>query len=91
MTTAKDYRPCLGHAENFEVLKRAFIDGNVALMECWDTTINETVAVICAVNYDGHEYHFVPFAALHNGNPYARFAPSDPDNPGKFLPIELEG
>lgn len=46
-------------------------------MECYDTKLDQLVAVICAVNYDttAEEYEFVPFASMVNENPYKRFVP----------------
>lgn len=64
MTTVKN------HSENFKTLRRAFVNGHVALMECTEKATGEKVAVICAVVFDGKEYTFTPFARFFNDNPY---------------------
>ncbi len=60
-----------GHKTNFETFKRASKDGRIALMECFNKQLGETVTVLCMVS-DGPDgsYDFVPFAQLYNGNPY---------------------
>ncbi len=63
-------RIVLAHKKNFETLKRAFQDGQVTLMDCIDKATGEHVAVICAMNPEGKEINFVPFARFFNGNPY---------------------
>lgn len=59
---------------NFETLKRAFQQGDVALMECFDKQERQTVAVICAVER-GETVGFVPFAKFFNDNPYEQLVP----------------
>lgn len=77
---AGDFKPCEGHKRNFDTLQKAFANGDACILECFDKLIGEKVAVICAANReeDG-SIAFVPFAALHNGNPYERFLPPDPE------------
>ena len=58
------------HEENFESLRMAFLNGDVALMECTVKATGEKVAVICAMTKEESEYKFVPFAQFFNGNPY---------------------
>lgn len=62
------------HEDNFETLRRAFLEGNVCLMECTDKITNKKVAVICAVNIND-EYEMVPMAMFFNENPYERLTP----------------
>ena len=69
-----------GTKNNFETLRRAFIHGDAALMECKDTETDETVYVICACNRgeegSDEEFQFVPLAlSLGDYNPYERFVP----------------
>jgi len=68
-----------GHKAQFETLKQAFANGDIALMECQRKDTGEIVSVICAVNVTGRskkfEYRFVPFAQLFNGNPYDLLEP----------------
>ena len=69
-----------GHKRNFRTLRRAFLAGRAALMECQQADSGETVPVICAVNGlpDGG-VEFVPFAMLFTGNPYQAVNPPKPD------------
>jgi hypothetical protein len=70
------------HKQNFETLKRAFAEGQVALMDCILLETGEHVAVICAVGWQsdlnvkgGGEYTFTPFAMFFNGNPFELLLP----------------
>lgn len=74
-----------GHKKNFETLNEAFLDGNVALMECQLAATGEPVAVICAANWlaDG-AVEFAPFAMMFQDNPYKTVNPPNPD--GGFCP-----
>jgi hypothetical protein len=69
---------CQQHTENFETLRRAFRDGNVAMMECREVATGEVKAVICAVSKYGEAFVFTPFAAFYNGNPYEMLEPPEP-------------
>ncbi len=70
----------IGHRQNFDTLRKAFIAGDVALIECEHAKSGEIVAVLCAANRlpDG-EIEFVPFAMLFGGNPYETVNPPKPD------------
>lgn len=63
------------HKQNFETLKRAFLDGQVCLMDCTLQSSGEHVAVICTVSPQGDQMEFVPFAMFFNGNPYELLNP----------------
>ncbi|MCY2989346.1 MAG: DUF6117 family protein [Planctomycetota bacterium] len=70
----------VGHRQNFDMLRRAILAGDAALMECQLAATGEPVAVICAANRladDGTQ--FVPFAMLFSGNPYEAINPPNPD------------
>jgi len=69
----------IGHKRNFSTLRRAFLDGQAALMECQLAATGETVAVICAANLlpDGGA-EFVPFAMMFQDNPYTTVNPPHP-------------
>lgn len=71
------------HNVNFETLKRAFLDGNVCLMDCVEKSSGEHVAVICATQEEANgETCMVPFARFFNGNPYEMLIPpTDPEFP----------
>ena len=60
---------------NFQTLLRAAADGNLALMECADSTTGETRYVICAVGRDDGDYVFTPFGHLADGDPYEAYTP----------------
>jgi len=64
-----------GHKANFETIKRAVRNGDVALMSCTDKDTGEMVPVLCAVELHGGEYEFKPLAKLFNGNPYEEVLP----------------
>jgi hypothetical protein len=67
------------HAANFETLRLAFRNGDVALMDCQLKQTGESVAVICAVSRPNGDYEFTPFAMFFNGNPYELLNPANPD------------
>ena len=64
-----------GYKPNFETLQAIFENGDSALMECEDTRTGKKVAVVCAVSFDGDEYHIAPFAQMLEGNPYEYLIP----------------
>ena len=67
------------HSRNFETLREAFLNRDVALLECQLKITGEVVAVVVAVNQDGNEFAFVPIAMMFNGNPYECLNPPNPD------------
>lgn len=66
-----------GHLSNFNTLKRAFANGDVALMECTDANTGEVLAVLCMVNHraQSDDFEMVPIAKFFNGNPYEELVP----------------
>jgi hypothetical protein len=82
---------CKGHKRNFNTLRRAFLEGNAALMECQLVATGQEVAVLCAVNrlQDG-QVQFVPFATMFPGNPYEAVNPPNPDG-GFYSQEEVHG
>jgi hypothetical protein len=64
-----------GDKANFETLKRACDDGNLALLSSKRKSDGKDVALVCAVNWDadGGEYEVVPLAVLVEGNPFDEF------------------
>ena len=44
-----------GHKNNFETLKKAAVNGDLALMECTDKNTGKKVNVICAVQWENEE------------------------------------
>ena len=53
---------------NFNTLRRAAGDGNLALMECLDAETQEVRYVLCAVGREAGDYVFTPFGHLAAGN-----------------------
>jgi Family of unknown function (DUF6117) len=66
-----------GDKTNFETLKRACLNGDLALMECKDTATGEYRAVICAVGWDPDSKQdiFSPLGHLTPGNPFEIYTP----------------
>lgn len=64
-----------GDRKNFDTLKRAFGNGDVALMECTDAKTGEYVAVVCAVTRTDEEVVMAPLAKLFGGNSYEEVIP----------------
>jgi predicted GTPase len=55
---------------NFETLKKAFRNDDVALMECTDAKTGEYRAVICMVHKDGADYQITPVCHMPASNPF---------------------
>lgn len=64
-----------GYKGNFETLKRAVKDGNIALMECTDSKTGQPVYTVCAVQRTSGSFEMVPLAKLFDGNPYEELTP----------------
>ena len=64
-----------GYEANFETMRRASADGNLALMECTDAVTGKPVITICAVEHHDGEFHFKPMAKMFDGNPYEELVP----------------
>lgn len=71
-------KPVKAQSKNFETLRRAFSEGDVALVECLVNATGEKVATVCAVTRDRDEVVFTPFAVMLNGNPFEMLSPPDP-------------
>lgn len=67
-----------GHRTNFETLKQAFANGDVALMECRDAKTGQPVVVLCMVGHDNGEYVFTPAAKFFDSDPYEELEPPLP-------------
>lgn len=65
---------------NFETLRRAMRNGDVALMECTNRKTGELTAVIVAVQRgDDNTIDTIPLGLLFDGDPYEDYLP--PDSP----------
>lgn len=72
-----------GDKANFETLRAAFEQDDVALLECQLVRTGASAAVICAVNREADEsLAFVPIAQLFAGDPYTLLNPPHPVHPG---------
>jgi hypothetical protein len=62
--------------KNFNTLQKAFINGDVCLLECSRQDNGEPVYVICAMNFnkDGTT-DMLPFATMFNEDPYTILNP----------------
>ncbi len=70
------FKKCPGYKDNFETLKRAFLNNDICMMECTDKVTKKQVAVICAAYKDAQGMvNMVPLAKMFNGNPYKELIP----------------
>lgn len=73
------------YIENFEILVRAMVAGDVCLLECLNKKTAEKVNVICTVHKYKNEFGEIegaaitPFAKMFNSDPYDELLPPDPD------------
>lgn len=60
-----------GYKDNFETLKIAAADKNLALLECTEKATGLPTIVLCAVGRSADDgYTFVPLARMFDENPY---------------------
>jgi Family of unknown function (DUF6117) len=64
-----------GYKANFETIKRAAGNNDLALMECTDKTTGKPIMVVCAVSTSNGEYVMSPLAKLFDDNPYEELIP----------------
>ena len=62
-----------GDKHNFETLKLACKNNDLALVQSTRKADGKKVALVCAVGKDGKEYVFSPVAVMIEGNPYEDF------------------
>lgn len=62
-----------GDKANFETLRQACDDGNLALMSAIRKSDGKQVALVCAVGWDGQMYTPTPVAVMVEGNLYELF------------------
>jgi Family of unknown function (DUF6117) len=68
-----------GYKENFSTLLDAASNDQLAILETQDKATGKTVIAVCAVTFDGAEYHFIPLAKMFDGNPYDELNPPNPN------------
>jgi len=67
------------HRRNFQTLRQAAENGDLALMECTEKASGALCYVICAVSREeGGDYIFTPFGHLQEGNPFDAYQPPEP-------------
>ena len=72
-----------GYRENFETLRRACKNDDLALVDCQDKTTGKPVRVLCAMQTeDDGEISMIPLARLFDGNPYDELNPPGYDLEG---------
>ena len=64
-----------GMKTNFETLKRAAINGDLALVDCFDVITGESLGCIYAINRENNEYEMVPLAIMPYQSLYERVLP----------------
>jgi len=67
------------HTTNLETIQKAAEEDNLAVVECRKKSTGETVAMLCAVGFDGEEYCITPFAEMVDGNPFELYEPPNPE------------
>lgn len=77
-----------GQIANFETLKRAAAEGDLALVSARVRATGEPVAILAAVRFDGQAYQITPLAlqfteSMAGGDPYEYLA--DPTDDGGDL------
>jgi len=83
---------CDDDQRNLEMLAAAFVNHDIAVIECQVIATGEVVPVICAVDRQpGGRMDLVPFAELFRGDQYDRFSPRRPDGDGFVSQAELRG
>ncbi len=82
-------RLSIGHKANFDMLKKACENGDLALMDCQISETGESVAVICLVNRPDKSsdyYEILPIAMMFNGDPFDILNPPNMDEDGYAFP-----
>lgn len=64
-----------GYKRNFDTLLKAVQEGSVCLLDCRHRETGEQAVMLCAVAFDGAEYHMTPFAVMCSGSPYEDYIP----------------
>lgn len=63
-----------GEKANFEMLKRAADNGDLAIVSAVREADTQRVALLCAVSWEGGAYSFAPLAMLlPDDNPYEAY------------------
>lgn len=58
---------------NFDTIRRAEKDGNLALVSAIRKSDGKQVALLCAIGFDGKDYLPSPLAVMIDGNPFELF------------------
>lgn len=65
---------------NYQTILHAAENGCLALVSCEEKGTGKMVPTLCAVNFDGKNYEFVPLARLFDENPYELLNPPAVDD-----------
>jgi hypothetical protein len=77
-----------GDSKNFNTLQRAFVTGQVALMDVQRVSDGKSVAAIVTVHTDDDGMiNMTPFAIMVEGNPFELFRPPDSDSADGYAAI----
>lgn len=71
MTTPPKLRQ--GDRDNFETLKQALSNGDLALVSAIRKQDQQPVALVCAIGRGGSDYFLTPLAVMVEGNPFEDF------------------
>jgi hypothetical protein len=85
--------PLEGYKANYETLLRAANNGDLAMLDVFDTRLGRPQAalVILFEDEDGM-INIVPIAMMNEANPYDYLLAADPDSPtGYGSPIVIDG
>ncbi len=64
---------------NFDILARAFANGDSALVEVQRVADGAVIAAVCAVGREGELWTITPFATMIEGDPFDLFRPPNPN------------
>lgn len=62
-----------GDVANFETMRLAFRNGDLALVRSRRKSDGKEVALVCAMGYEDGVYYPVPLAVMVEGNPFDDF------------------
>lgn len=71
-----------GYKHNFEILRRAARNGDLAIVACTETATGQPAVLVCAMQPESNgDTTMVPLARMFDGNPYELFTPPSGGKP----------
>lgn len=71
------------HRQNFRTLSKAFDNGDVCILDCFEKATRRPVAIICTVHKEGDEFVMTPFAKMLDPETvFDDYIPPDPNSKG---------